>query len=1433
MRSIVRGCIAYGLLSCALVFAQGGTYTPPAGSLPPGTQGFVVSNQTGANTYATSAMGGFDTTTISGSDRCAAIHTAWVNVSATAPINAISEALNETSQVLNCLTNPFPVTASFGGTDAESSTAGGGLFQLPVGQINPAFGLQLGANGVTIRGVSNGYLGTTYYGSWISSKASGWSNFSGAGATCSVISTFICGNYNPFSLALGAVVGYGSTVGTVVGPYKNLIDQVSIQSNSIAGVGGVSFIGQELNNVTHMTVTNARATGFYVTADSADAQAIEHLYVQHPATGSVESNATAAGSLSWIADASGNVLLTWGNSPSATPGCGMTVEVLGAAASGGYNPSTNPVHVVAALVDSSNHLLLCDKRAATVSAAIQAGFNSTGKQLVFIDNNTTVASQATNTGATAGFFTVGLYANAFSGRTFSDISLVSNNTDFSSGIMPFCEAELSGSALVAESMHTEEGTNGVCVGLDDQVVQFKLVNSSPYVKLTNGVHLFPNFGACLGCEIETSSDAAISVTNTFVDDYNSITLTAANNPSIKYKSGFSGAVGDLEVWASLCSEFATSGGSGKCHQGTTVYTYTAGVIVGIDNDTAGTSSKKGSTTPWSTLSSSAVSNAYTVSPSPVITSLTNLCLQFIAAAGNTGPATLAINTLTAKAITKNGATATALASGDIGAGQTVHVCYDGTQFEMMSPIANPAAGGGANQQLSNLSNVAVNANLEGTTPGAQKIGDTTAFGDTVLNQTANGDDTLYMQRNTNTSPTGNFLHFQSAGNTPADIFVVDVAGNLTTQGNATITGNTAGTGTGVFNGGVTGGTAGTISGSIYVPSGSASLPSAGGPGWTMTSPDSMGGSLIEVKPPTGATGLLGGTFSGSIYTEEIAPATFDSAGNAIINTYVQIPNDTTTGTTLHSLVRLLANGAVNSAITAGTSTGNKYAVVGICVNGCGTTGSATIQITGLASCTFDSAPAAVNNYVIPSATTGGDCSDFGSATVVPTSSIASPGQVWSTTAVSGSLYSVFLRPPPVIGMANPMTTANDALYGGTVTDGIALPNRTPCATPNTVFHGGTPPACTALTTGDLPTAIPIGNVGSSGLSGTPPVTVASTGAVACPTCVTSQSTTAQTQSFTNDTTTGTTTNSVVRLLANGAVNSVITTTTAITKASIVGICISGCGTTGSANIAMAGSGGTANCTFDGTPAAVNDFVVVSTTTAGDCHDNGSTTVQPSDGSAVLGRVNSTTAVSGSIYTVLLVDAPVAPMVNPMTTAGDLMHGGTVTNGISAPARLGIGTAFQSLQVNSGATDTVWANTVGMIPGGQAAAATYTAATWYLNPLTPGSNSGASGADAISYSMQMPTNGTITAMYANMSVAPGTTSTAAFTLHCTTGNSGACTAGDTTITCTFASSSAVECSDTAHSQAFSAGDYINIKMVIGTATTASTRVSVELKTINLN
>lgn len=43
----------------------------------------------------------------------------------------------------------------------------------------------------------------------------------------------------------------------------------------------------------------------------------------------------------------------------------------------------------------------------------------------------------------------------------------------------------------------------------------------------------------------------------------------------------------------------------------------------------------------------------------------------------------------------------------------------------------------------------------------------------------------------------------------------------------------------------------------------------------------------------------------------------------------------------------------------------------------------------------------------------------------------------------------------------------------------------------------------AIATGDLPTAIPIGNVGSAGLSGTAPATISAAGAIGCATCVTS------------------------------------------------------------------------------------------------------------------------------------------------------------------------------------------------------------------------------------------------------------------------------------------------------------------------------------------
>jgi hypothetical protein len=54
--------------------------------------------------------------------------------------------------------------------------------------------------------------------------------------------------------------------------------------------------------------------------------------------------------------------------------------------------------------------------------------------------------------------------------------------------------------------------------------------------------------------------------------------------------------------------------------------------------------------------------------------------RFIAAANNTGAVTININSIGAKAVTKQGTTA--LVSGDIVSGSTVTITYDGTQFQL-------------------------------------------------------------------------------------------------------------------------------------------------------------------------------------------------------------------------------------------------------------------------------------------------------------------------------------------------------------------------------------------------------------------------------------------------------------------------------------------------------------------------------------------------------------------------------------------------------------------------------------------------------------------------------------------------------------------------------------------------------------------------------
>jgi hypothetical protein len=87
----------------------------------------------------------------------------------------------------------------------------------------------------------------------------------------------------------------------------------------------------------------------------------------------------------------------------------------------------------------------------------------------------------------------------------------------------------------------------------------------------------------------------------------------------------------------------------------------------------------------SQLSSVAGTNSITAAATPTLTAYaTGSIYSFIAANTNTGAATLSIDGLTAKSITKNGSVA--LSAGDIQSGKMTLVEYDGTTFQLVNNI---------------------------------------------------------------------------------------------------------------------------------------------------------------------------------------------------------------------------------------------------------------------------------------------------------------------------------------------------------------------------------------------------------------------------------------------------------------------------------------------------------------------------------------------------------------------------------------------------------------------------------------------------------------------------------------------------------------------------------------------------------------------------
>ena len=134
----------------------------------------------------------------------------------------------------------------------------------------------------------------------------------------------------------------------------------------------------------------------------------------------------------------------------------------------------------------------------------------------------------------------------------------------------------------------------------------------------------------------------------------------------------------------------------------------------------------------------------------------------------------------------------------------------------------------------------------------------------------------------------------------------------------------------------------------------------------------------------------------------------------------------------------------------------------------------------------------------------------------------------------------------------------------------------------------------------------------------------------------------------NAATTGTTLSKLAKVTGSPATAVIASTTD---TSGMIGVVVDGAGTSGSAQIAR---GGQASCAFDGATTA-GDYVQISSTTAGDCHDAGAS--YPGIGQ-ILGRVLSTNGSAGT-YAMLVAGAEIqAPAAGAVSTV--FGRSGTIT-----------------------------------------------------------------------------------------------------------------------------------------------------------------------------
>jgi hypothetical protein len=132
----------------------------------------------------------------------------------------------------------------------------------------------------------------------------------------------------------------------------------------------------------------------------------------------------------------------------------------------------------------------------------------------------------------------------------------------------------------------------------------------------------------------------------------------------------------------------------------------------------------------------------------------------------------------------------------------------------------------------------------------------------------------------------------------------------------------------------------------------------------------------------------------------------------------ELPNQAVTGTTLNKLAKV--TGSPSTAIVASTT---DNAVIGVVIDGAGTTGNAQIARDGQAGCMFDG-PTTAGDYVQISSAIGGDCHDAG-ATYPGSGQVL--GRVLSTNSAAGT-YAMLVSGPD---LQAPSQGAVSSIFGRT------------------------------------------------------------------------------------------------------------------------------------------------------------------------------------------------------------------------------------------------------------------------------------------------------------------------------------------------------------------------------------------------------------------